>query len=305
MPGALTKLPVELHTTILNYLEADSQDGNIEHDAPISTLFPSNAASVCTLWRDILAKALTPDSWKTVVFDIAYEPALLGAFWWSMALGKIEVMVYNSSSSSASASGSAVEVDKAHEKRRVSAIVSALRPHVQRFRRIDVQTLKLKGIIDDDDDQGEGQASSLCHIITAWSGVHLIIDTCPSFDDALLAWMGSEIGYPTVNLSDPHRNKIYLAFPAQCMVHLTIQDCANFTPFALQLLVKTHNNLQSQGPPIRHLSVLGKVPSPSEEEKRWFRGNSKDMVVNWEVMEGVTHAEQRDCEKNHIIIQNG
>ncbi|KDR72112.1 hypothetical protein GALMADRAFT_774945 [Galerina marginata CBS 339.88] len=482
MPGALTKLPVELHTAILNYLQAQCQDYNAERDAPILTLFPCNAASVCRLWRDILGKMLTPDRWKKVVFDVAHEPALLDAFSWTMNMKKIEVVVYNSSSGSGT--------DKGHEKRRVAAIVSALRPHMQRFKaivfdveyssslpppntffleealfvelrlssRIDdidiraetfgmtldkswppfetyfprlrvlsltgfwfmylalhvpdpgwfrelqetswpldltvshftflphgnytleklisllsqldlarisfrdlslspfhdaqsapstgtshpkvssihfenvsrdfishfyslapitvfhqlsfercsiptitdvlnVQTLKLKGIIDNDDDHSEGQASSLRHIISAWRGIHLIIDTCPSFDDALLAWMGSEIEFTSIGSSDSNPNKVYSAFPARGIVNLTIQDCSNFTPSALQQLVKKRNTVtplpltpaaenqgREQDAPIRHLSVFGKVPSLSEEDTRWFGGNSKDMVVNWKVM---------------------
>jgi hypothetical protein len=143
-------LPVELHTSILKFLLSLSRQSAssrireaallfgftppldpdpviwewIEGDLRSESLFPFNAASVCKLWRDILARM--PECWTRVVFDVVSDPGpFLNAFSWSRNLEKIEVAIFNSSEY-------AEDVDEALEKNRISAIAQALQPHVHR-----------------------------------------------------------------------------------------------------------------------------------------------------------------------------
>jgi len=147
-------LPVELHTSILKFLLSLSRQSAlsetrmmahllgftppldpdpviwewIERDLRSESLFPFNAASVCKLWRDILARM--PECWTRVVFDVVSDPRpFLDAFSWSRNLEKIEVAIFNSSEY-------AGEVDEALEKNCISAIAQALQPHVHRCRSI-------------------------------------------------------------------------------------------------------------------------------------------------------------------------
>ena len=149
-PVSLMHLPVELHTSILKFLLSLSRQSAlsearmmahilgftppldpdpviwewIERDLRSESLFPFNAASVCKLWRDILARM--PECWTRVVFDVVSDPGpFLDAFSWSRNLEKIEVAIFNSSEY-------AEDVDEALKKKRISAIAQALQPHVHR-----------------------------------------------------------------------------------------------------------------------------------------------------------------------------
>ncbi|KDR77426.1 hypothetical protein GALMADRAFT_138538 [Galerina marginata CBS 339.88] len=105
----------------------------IEWDPHSPSLFPYNSASVCKLWRDILAAI--PECWTRVVFDVAKDPApFIDVFLWSNALTDIEVFVFNSSE----IPDIAQESHRNLEYDRVSRIVQALVPHIHRCKSVTI-----------------------------------------------------------------------------------------------------------------------------------------------------------------------
>ncbi|KDR73015.1 hypothetical protein GALMADRAFT_252421 [Galerina marginata CBS 339.88] len=162
--AALHTLPVELQALILKFqfalsrrlkpllryvadgpqrfkrIEEDPWDSDgpllfnwIEEDLRSTSLFPYNIASVCKLWRDILAGI--PECWTRVVFDLAKDPApFIDVFLWSKALTGIEVFVFNSSE----APDIVQESHRDLEYDRVSRIVQALVPHIDRCKSVTI-----------------------------------------------------------------------------------------------------------------------------------------------------------------------
>jgi hypothetical protein len=81
-------------------------------------------------------------------------------------------------------------------------------------------TIYLENIPDD-------QGLSLRNILASWEGSELRIHSCPSFDDTLLSWLGSEGEY-----LDSEDNGIWLTqtmFPAKHLSSLHVHNCVNFT----------------------------------------------------------------------------
>ncbi|KDR77430.1 hypothetical protein GALMADRAFT_155377 [Galerina marginata CBS 339.88] len=163
--AALYTLPVELQALILKFqfalsrrpaepllryvadgplrfkwIREDPWDSNeplcfnwIEGDLRSTSLFPYNVASVYKLWRDILAEI--PECWTRVVFDVAKDPApFIDVFLWSKALTDIEVFVFNSSETP----DAAQESHRDLEYDRVSRIVQALVPHIDRCKSVTI-----------------------------------------------------------------------------------------------------------------------------------------------------------------------
>ncbi|KDR84545.1 hypothetical protein GALMADRAFT_237443 [Galerina marginata CBS 339.88] len=156
---------------------------------------------------------------------------------------------------------------------------------IPKFKRcIYAQDLTLKNIVDDE------KAHSLRHILEAWVGADLTVDSCPSFNDSLLSWCqfsNDPVIYNYETGNAPHYG-FKTGFPARSLNYLNIKDCSNFTPMALYNLIalRTDVALEEESEEenlIVQLSVHGRVPVLSSEDMGWFREHGDYTQVRWRI----------------------
>ncbi|KDR67615.1 hypothetical protein GALMADRAFT_257842 [Galerina marginata CBS 339.88] len=173
--------------------------------------------------------------------------------------------------------------------------------------------LTLENIMDDN-------GRSLRNILGAWSGIHINISSCPSFNDTLISWLGTEVEYayadsPPIGGQEEddlilhYSNRFtfsrrgFRTFPAEGIEWLSVHDCSNFTSGTLREFIVARNNasipmtknglLPKNGldssqkgfdverGSMQSLYVTGKCPALGQDDAGWFETYFKDMSGCW------------------------
>ncbi|KDR72005.1 hypothetical protein GALMADRAFT_143355 [Galerina marginata CBS 339.88] len=174
-------------------------------------------------------------------------------------------------------------------------------PHIPQLQ--DGYQLTLENIIDDDNSQ------SLCNILGSWAGAELIVRSCPSFNDAILKWLGSEVLYIPLTPDSRHRpfspstsrlcvlhyhahfgfgaTGPFLMFPADQLRSLDISNCENVTPRRMRKLLIARHTVAMASPDyvpadlICEVSVKGRGSGLSQVDRDWFLGIADLTTVHW------------------------